>query len=355
MVFYQCYRCGYSNNDKTKMRSHINRKTPCIAKLNNITLDECKEYILQGLSYEESTQINKSTFSQQKNNNKSTFSQQKNNIKSTSSQQNVNNKSTKGEYECQYCNKILSYKQSYYRHLKICTEKKQDDEVKESMTELVKLLNKKLEEKDKELEKQNKELEKQNKKFEKELTKRDKELDRRNKQIDELIKKAGINNSNNTINVQNNIKLLSYSDTDRSHLTDRDILKCLKHSNFCIPHLIEKVHFDVNKPENHNIYISNLKNKYVMMYDGNKWKCADRDEQITNLIDDNETIIEYRLEEWIENGNKYPEMMRKFNRYIEKKDNNKVINKIKDEIKLLLYNNRNVVSKNSSDKAIEVN
>ena len=47
--------------------------------------------------------------------------------------------------------------------------------------------------------------------------------------------------------------------------------------------------------------------------------------------------------------------MRKFNRYIEKKDNNKVINKIKDEIKLLLYNNRNVVSKNSSDKAIEVN
>ena len=133
------------------------------------------------------------------------------------------------------------------------------------MSELVKLLNKKLEEKDKQ-------LENQNKKFEKELDKRDKELDKRNKQIDELIKKAGINNSNNTINVQNNIKLLSYSDTDRSHLTDKDILKCLKHSNFCIPHLIEKVHFDINKPENHNIYISNLKNKYVMIYDGNKWK-----------------------------------------------------------------------------------
>ena len=107
--------------------------------------------------------------------------------------------------------------------------------------------------------------------------------------------------------MQNNIKLLSYSDTDRSHLTDKDILKCLKHSNFCIPYLIKKVHFDVNKPENHNVYISNLKNKYVMMYDGNKWKCADRDEQIGNLIDDNETIIEYRLEEWIENGNKYPD------------------------------------------------
>jgi len=247
----------------------------------------------------------------------------------------------KGEFKCQFCEKKLAYKQSYYRHLKICKEKKKEEEVKQSMTELVKLLNKKLDEKDKE-------LDKQNKKFEKELDKRD-------KQIFELIKKAGINNSNNTINVQNNIKLLSYSDTDRSHLTDKDILKCLKHSNFCIPHLIEKVHFDANKPENHNIYISNLKNKYVMMYDGDKWKCADRDEQITNLIDDNEGIIEYRLEEWIENGNKYPEMMRKFNRYIEKKDNNKVINKIKDEIKLLLYNNRSVVNKEEFDKIIEVN
>jgi hypothetical protein len=47
-----------------------------------------------------------------------------------------------------------------------------------------------------------------------------------------------------------------YSDTDRSHLTDNDILKCLKHSNFCIPYLIEKIHFDANKPENHNVYIS---------------------------------------------------------------------------------------------------
>jgi len=254
------------------------------------------------------------------------------------------NKETEGKKECRYCNKLLSCNKSLWRHLKTCKEKKQDEEVKESMTELVQLLNKKLDNQSNQIND-----------FKKELSKRDKELSKRDKQIDELIKKAGINNSHNTINVQNNIKLLSYSDTDRSHLTDKDILKCLKHSNFCIPYLIEKVHFDTNKPENHNVYISNLKNKYVMMYDGNKWKCADRDEQITNLIDDNEGIIEYKLEEWLEDGIKYPEMMKKFNRYIEKKDNDKVINKIKDEIKLLLYNNRNIVNKESVDKVIEVN
>ena len=154
--------------------------------------------------------------------------------------------------------------------------------------------------------------------------------------------KLGVNI--NTTNVMNNIKLLSYSETDRSHLTDKDILKCLKHSNFCIPHLIEKIHFDKKKPENHNVYISNLKNKYVMIYDGNKWICNDRDDQINSLIDDNEGIMEYKIEEWVENGNKYPKMMKKFNRYVEIRDNNIVINKIKDEIKLLLYNNRHMVN-----------
>ena len=59
--------------------------------------------------------------------------------------------------------------------------------------------------------------------------------------------------------------------------------------------------------------------------------------------------MEYKLEEWLENGKKYPDAMKKFNRYIEKRDNDKVINKIKDEIKLLLYNNRNVVNKDKID------
>ena len=184
--------------------------------------------------------------------------------------------------------------------------------------------------------------------YRKELDKRDKQIDEQNKQIQELIKKAGISNSNNTINIQNNIKLLGYNNTDRSHLTDSDILKCLQHSNFCIPHLIEKIHFDVNKPENHNVYISNLKNKYIMIYDGEKWKCKDRDEQINSLIDDNESVIEYKLEEWIENGNEYPTIMNKFKRYIDKKENNKVLNKIKEEIKLILFNNRNVIEKNKN-------
>ena len=80
-----------------------------------------------------------------------------------------------------------------------------------------------------------------------------------------------------------------------------------------------------------------------MVYDGNKWNIKDRDESIQNLIDDKEIIIEQKLEEWIENGDKYPTIMKKFTRYIDKKENDTVLNKIKSEIKLMLFNNRDII------------
>ena len=81
-----------------------------------------------------------------------------------------------------------------------------------------------------------------------------------------------------------------------------------------------------------------------MIYDGNQWNLNDQGEAINDIIDTNEFVLEQKLEEWIENGKDYPEIMKKFNRYLEKKEKDEIINKIKDEIKLLLYNNRKVVN-----------
>ena len=241
------------------------------------------------------------------------------NYKENLSKEKINKK-----YECKHCNKTFSRNDSLNRHFKKCTEKKDDDEEKQNLINLIEVLNKQIEEQKKE-----------NEEYKIELAKR-------NNQIDELIKKAGINIGTQN-NIQQNIKILAYNNTDVSHLTDNDYLKCLKHSNFCIPHLIEKIHFNPKKPENHNIYISNLKNNYVMIYTGNKWMLNDREESIQNLIDEKESIIEQKLEEWIENGQKYPDIMKKFNRYIEKKENDTVLNKIKGEIKLMLFNNRDII------------
>ena len=173
-----------------------------------------------------------------------------------------------------------------------------------------------------------------------------KQLSEQNNQINELIKKTGINIGTQN-NIQNNIKILAFKNTDISHLTDQDYIQCLNRSNMCIPNLIKRIHFDPKKPENHNIYISNIRNKYIMVYDGMKWILHDQSDAIDNLIDTNEFVLEQKLEEWLENGKNYPDIMNKFNRYLEKKEKDDVLNKIKEEIKLILYNNRKIIDCNS--------
>ena len=67
------------------------------------------------------------------------------------------------------------------------------------------------------------------------------------------------------------------------------------------------------------------------------------DEIITDMIDDKQGLIEERIEIWIEKGKKYPSIMKKFERYLEIKENKIVINKIKEKIKLILFNNKNLI------------
>ena len=234
---------------------------------------------------------------------------------------------------CEFCNKEFSSRQNKMKHLKTCKEKKKDDTDKANLLSLVDMLNEQLQE-------QREQLKEQRNEFKEELNKRD-------EQITQLIKKAGVNIG--TQNIQNNIKLVAYKDTDLSHLTDKDYLQCLNRSNMVIPNLIKRIHFNPKKPENQNIYISNIKNKYVMIYDGSKWNLHNREETIDDLIDTNEIVIEQKLEEWMENGKEYPEIMKKFNRYLEKKEKDQVKNAIKEEIKLILFNNRKTADNKKID------
>ena len=335
MVNYVCYRCGYTVNHKSKIIYHLNRKYRCLPNKIDIQIDDCKESILKGLSYEEYLEESGKVSNGFKPDG-IVQKETKFHMTGTKKTQNSTDLKKTNESECKYCKKILSCPKSLKRHYKTCKEKKEDDAVKQSMTDLVKLLN----EKDKYFKE---ELDKRDNEFKKELKEKDKQY---KDQIDELIKKAGINNSTITQNIQNNIKLLNYGNTDISHLTDQDFIGCLKHKNFCIPYLIEKIHFDKDKPENHNIYISNLKNKYLMMYDKKQWETKNRNETIDKLIGDKEEIMENKLYEWEEKGEDgYKTLRNRFDIYIEKKNIKNVFEQIKDDIELMLYNNRHLIKK----------
>jgi hypothetical protein len=101
--------------------------------------------------------------------------------------------------------------------------------------------------------------------------------------------------------------------------------------------MIEKVHFNPEKPENMNIYISNLKDKYLMVYEDDNWNIKNKKE-LDYLYEKNEML----LEQWLdEEQHKYPQLKEKFERYLENKENDETLNMIKDEIKMMMYNKRN--------------
>ena len=231
------------------------------------------------------------------------------------------------EYECKYCGKIYKHKQSVNNHIKYSCKQNKDEDVKE----LVRLMNLQLEQKDNILTEQNNEI--------KILSK---QMYKQSKQIERLMEKLKVTNiTNNTItNIQNNIQLLSYKDTDISHLTAKDYISSLKKVTFCVKHLIEKIHFNPSKPENMNIYISNMKDKYLMIYEDGNWNIKNKIQELNELYESKEMM----LEEWLdEEQHKYPDLQDKFNKYLNNKENDETMNYIKEEIKMMMYNKKKLL------------
>ena len=165
-----------------------------------------------------------------------------------------------------------------------------------------------------------------------------------------------IDNSNNInnqviINNINNFPLLSYKESSAGHLTNSQYKQILNRRNNCIQEAIKLIHFNENKPENMNIYISNIKNGYILVYNGSDWELKDKELAIEELMDSKEILLEEWLDEYQE---KYPELKEKFEHYLNSKDDSKLLEQMKKNIELCLYNNRKLAkNKNNRKKEIE--
>mgnify|MGYP001998723692 CR=1 FL=1 len=237
-------------------------------------------------------------------------------------------KSEEEERTCKYCMKCFKYKQGLYRHMKYYCKKNDDEDLKE----LVRLMNEQLAQKSKELE------EEKNKYF--------KEKERNSKMIKKLADKLQIN-----LVVNNHIRLLNYKDTDLSHLTTTDYIKAINCVNYAIPSMVKMIHFNPNKPENMNIYIPNIKDKYVVLFKENTWQIQPRNKGVENLMDDKYNI----LREWYDENmrevseEQYERLKSNFERFDANIENENVRKNIMNEITMFLYNQRNLIIKNSED------
>ena len=321
-ILYKCDKCCKTFSHKNDYNRHINRKFSC--NKNNIIIIEDKSIIEEELEFKKIS-CNKPTTIPQKSKKTPQNSAPKVRL--------IKNK----EHICIHCNKAYSRSDSLKRHIdNSCLMKNQNDMEKET---IYKKLLEKVEKQDEKIEKQDEKI----KHLEKLLS---------DKNTSNTIQ--NITNNNNNNNTQNNlitgntfnIQLLAFGKEDISHLTENDYKLIINKGFKSVQELLKSIHFNKNKPENHNIYISNMRDNYVMVFDGNKWELRDRKDTIDDLYDFKKDILEDKLDELIEKLPDY--VIRKFKRFINDQKAGQVSNKIKEELKLILYNNKNISEETKS-------
>ena len=251
-----------------------------------------------------------------------------------------------GKYICQWCDKSLSSSSSLYRHKKSCKNRNNCNDSDEEIDNGFELSENEL----KEFVPQDKMAEK----IYQMLLKMQEENNELRVKVTRLENDPKVvnNTTNNNCNINNgtvnNYYLVGYGKEDMSKVDHSDLLKGMRLGFNSTLNLIDSVHFNPKYPEFHNVYISSMKNKYAMMYDGNAWTLVMKDDLIDKLYDDKRNYIEENLEEFV--GSLTPSQVNALHRWMNADDTHPYISKIKNDIKLLLYNKRHMPLTNKNKK-----
>ncbi len=235
--------------------------------------------------------------------------------------------------KCSYCDKLFSTSSNLARHIKsTCKIKKQQDEDKEIIFQNLLLRIEAVEQDNKKLHKKNEKLDRKNERLERKITYSGKNINN-----------GTINNTTNTGIVNNTINIIAFGKEDISHITNKEWMRIINRQYRSIEDLVVKTHFDKNKPENHNIYISNIKSKYIMVHDGKNWCIKDKRDTIDDLYDEKAYIIFNKVDELNSQGVGLPfKIVDKYNEIKTDYDEEKIRAALIKDIELILYNKRDI-------------
>jgi hypothetical protein len=287
MVNYICIKCNKIFLLRGDYLRHINKKKPCIIE-NNITINNNNLFTTEILLYNDNNQT--VIIGEDKNNN-----------------------------QCEYCGKDYTRKDNLMRHIiRHCKKIKEQNQIIKKNNEIQK-------------EQEIYTMKEKIKQFEIILE----SLQKNPNNITNII-----NNNNNILQQNVNININAHGKEDLSHITFNDYKQIFSKCNSCLPAFIELKHFNKDKPENSNVYISNLNSKHAFVYDGKQWNVKDKDEVVQNLYDNN---CGYLIEKFEDLKDKLDAItLKKFMRFINKYEKEELLNGADKDIRLVLYNNRHI-------------
>lgn len=234
------------------------------------------------------------------------------------------------EFKCISCSKLFLRNSNLTRHINICSVKRINDELHQQKIEAEK--QEKIE-----AEKQQKIEEERQQKIQAEkdtITARLKELEEKYKLLEATIVKQSIPNTE--INGKHNIT--KHGCEDMSHVTLKKLTFILEKGSRCVVECVKLKHFSPLAPENRNVRITNWNNKYACIFSGSNWVIVSRNELIDEIYEDACTYIADNLEEYRDSFSK--QTVLKIQKFLDEKDDEDKMNKIKEDICVLIYNER---------------
>jgi hypothetical protein len=191
------------------------------------------------------------------------------------------------------------------------------------------------------------------------ISKQDEEMKELKDEMDELRKKVEMlfassgGNTTTNIETQNNIEnqnviiVNNFGNENTDYLTGKIVKNLIKNNApyACIPRLIQSIHFNPKHPENHNIKVTNARDKHAKIFKNNKWIRAMKNRTIDDLI---ETICVFLEEKYEENKHFLSDFRKeRFQEFYDKYgDQDKIVMKnIKDEVDITLINGSNEIHK----------
>ena len=140
------------------------------------------------------------------------------------------------------------------------------------------------------------------------------------------------------MNVDGDVKVVKFGNEDISYISDDIYQSILGKGYKSVEEFVDHTHFNPDHPENHNIYIADIKNNYVLIYDGLQWNIKDRDEAIEDMIYAKSDYLSVKFEELMHKLS--PMDIKKFTNFMKNRDNDIKMKMVKTDLKLMLYNNR---------------
>jgi len=220
-----------------------------------------------------------------------------------------------GLFKCCYCDKILSRKDALKRHDEKYCKNKIKFEVEKLKQEII-------------------EIKEKNNKTEN-ITTNTSNINGNNNHV---------NNTTNNTTTNYNTKLVAFGDEDLSFIADSVYKKIFNDGLNSVPKLVEYIHLNKDKPENMNIHLSNLKDQYLSIFDGEDWNVEIKNNLLDDMYYKNADALEKKFKELDKELGS--DVIKKFKRFIDNVDDDETMKNVVMALKLILYNKRKLVEEN---------